>query len=230
MQTRSILVAGFRGSGKSTVASGILKANNGIFLFDPHFDPAYSWVPNTARTIEQVEDYRRWRREAKPERIAVRYVPDGRVDPFDALNDFCAWVWTWRNVWICVEEVSESARSPSAAGMPPELRRIVNQGRHKGINQIYLGLRYAEIPRPLSAGANVQILFACREPLDLDSMRSRIGQEATEKVEGLGQHKALVFFPDRTWRIIRSRDPGLAELVLRDAAEDVHTNVEKEPA
>jgi hypothetical protein len=61
-------------------------------------------------------------------------------------------------------------------------------------------------------------------------MRSRIGQEATEKVEGLGQHKALVFFPDRTWRIIRSRDPGLAELVLRDAAEDVHTNVEKEPA
>lgn len=65
--------------------------------------------------------------------------------------------------------------------MPPELRRIVNQGRHNGINQIYCGLRYAEIPRPLSAGANVQILFACREPLDLDSMRSRIGLEATEK-------------------------------------------------
>lgn len=113
--------------------------------------------------------------------------------------------------------------------MPPELRRIVNQGRHKGINQIYCG-RYAEIPRALSAGANVQILFACREPLDLDSTRSRIGQEATEKVEKLGQHEALVFFPDRSWQIIGSRDAGLAELVLRDTAEDVHTDVEKKQA
>src|SRR5262249_17263782 len=151
-------------------------------------------------------------------------------DPFDALNDFCAWVWTWRNVWICIEEVSESTRSPSSAGMPPELRRIVNQGRHKGINQIYCGLRYAEIPRPLSAGANVQILFACREPLDLDSMRSRIGHNATHQLEGLGQHEALVFFQDRTWQIIGSRDVGLAELVLRDTAEDVRANVEEKPA
>jgi hypothetical protein len=178
MQNKIVLVVGFRGSGKSTVASSILKANNGIFLFDPHFDPAYSWIPNAARTIEQLDDYARWRREAKPQRIGIRYVPDGRLDPFDALNDFCAWGWRWRNIWLCVEEVSESTRSPSAAGMPPELRRIVNQGRHNGINQIYCGLRYAEIPRPLSAGANVQILFACREPLDLDSIRSRIGQEA----------------------------------------------------
>jgi hypothetical protein len=230
LQNKIVLVVGFRGSGKSTVASSILKANNGIFLFDPHFDPAYAWIPNTARTIEQLGDYGRWRREAKPERVGIRYVPDGRLDPFDALNDFCAWAWHWRNIWLCIEEVSESARSPSAAGMPPELRRIVNQGRHNGINQIYCGLRYAEIPRPLSAGANVQILFACREPLDLDSMRSRIGQEATEKVEGLGQHEALVFFPDRTWQIIGSRDAGLAELVLRDTAEDVHTDVEKKPA
>ena len=157
-------------------------------------------------------------------------VPDGRLDPFDALNDFCAWGWRWRNIWLCIEEVSESTRSPSAAGMPPELRRFVNQGRHKGIYQIYCGLRYAEIPRPLSAGANVQILFACREPLDQDSMRSRIGQEATEKVDGLVQHEALVFFPDRTWQIIGSCDAGLAEFVLKDTANDVQTDVEKEPA
>jgi len=230
MQNKVVLVVGFRGSGKSTVASSILKANNGIFLFDPHFDPAYSWIPNTARDIEQLEDYSRWRRESNPRRIGLRYVPDGRLDPFDALNDFCAWAWSWRNIWLCIEEVSESTRSPSAAGMPPELRRIVNQRRHKGINQIYCGLRYAEIPRPLSAGANVQILFACREPLDLDSMRSRIGQEAAEKVEGLGQHEALAFFPDRTWQIIGSRDTGLAELVLKDTANDVQAYMEKEPA
>ncbi len=218
-----------RGSGKSTVASGILRASSGVFVFDSHVDPAYSWIRNTARSVEELEDYSRWHREAKPKLTALRFIPDGRVDPFEALNDFCAWAWTWRNVWLCVEEVSEATRNSSAAGMPPELRRIVNQGRHKGINQIYCGLRYAEIPRPISAGADVQILFRCQEPLDLDSMRSRIGSEATEKVQGLGQHEALVFFPDRTWQIIGSRDTGIAELVLRDTA-DVQTDVEKEPA
>ena len=138
--------------------------------------------------------------------------------------------WGWRNIWKCVEEVSEATRSLSAAGMPPELRRIVNQGRHRGINQIYCGLRYAEIPRPISAGADVQILARSQEPLDLDSMRPRIGSEATERVQGLGPHEFLVFFPDRTWQTIGSRDAGLAELVLKDTANDVQADVAKESA
>lgn len=228
VRNRLILCVGFRGSGKSTVASSSLRAKRGIFLFDPHGDDAYRWIPNTARDVEQLEDYSRWRHAAKPEsRVALRYVPDGRLDPFEALNDFCAWVWSWRNVWVCVEEVSESCRSVSSAGMPPELRRLVNQGRHRGINAVFCGLRYAEIPRPISAGADIQVLFACREPGDLDAMRARIGSEATEKVQVLGKHEALVFFPDRTWQIIGSRDAGIAELVLRDSA-NVSENVGQE--
>jgi hypothetical protein len=228
MQNRLILCVGFRGSGKSTVAAGILKRNVAVFVFDPHGDEAYRWVPNTARSIEQLKDYQRWCRETKPSRGWIRYVPDGRLDPYDALDDFCSWVWPWRNVWLCVEEVSESCRSVSSAGMPPELRRIVNQGRHRGLNQIYCGLRYAEIPRPISAGADVQILFRCQEPADLDAMRGRICSEATEKMQELGHHEALVFFADRTWQTIGSRDTGLAELVLRDTVNELHTDVPKE--
>ncbi|HYY73163.1 MAG TPA: hypothetical protein VE778_06185 [Candidatus Bathyarchaeia archaeon] len=229
MRNRLILCVGFRGSGKSTTASSILRANNGVFVFDPHCDEAYRWIRNTALSAEELEDYSRWRREANPRRVALRYVPDGRLDPFEALNDFCAWAWTWRNIWMCVEEVSESARSVSSTGMPPELRRIVNQGRHRGINQIYCGLRYAEIPRPISAGADVQILFRCQEPLDLDAMRSRIGSEAAERVQALGKHEALVFFPDRSFQVINSRDAGLAELVLKDSA-NVQADVQEESA
>ena len=211
MQNKIVLVVGFRGSGKSTVASSILKANNGIFLFDPHFDPAYSWIRNTARTVEQLNDYSRWQREARFKRIGLRYVPDGRLDPYNALEEFCAWVWTWRNIWLCVEEVAESCRSVSSVGMPSELRRAVSQGRHKLINQIYCGLRYGEIPRPISAGTDVQIIFATREPGDLDAMRTRVGSEAAEKVSELERHSALIFFPDRSFQIIGSRDPGVAE-------------------
>lgn len=234
MRNRLVLCTGFRGSGKSTLAANILKPELAVFVFDPHGDPAYSFISNTARSIEQLRDYRRWltesvKRGQPPKRIALRYLPDGRRDPYEALDEFCAWVWPWRNCWLCIEEVSEGTRSPSAAGMPPELRRIVNQGRHRGINQVYCGLRYSEIPRPISAGADVQILFACREPGDLDAMRSRIGSEATERVQGLARHEALVFFPDRTWRTVGSREPGIAELVLEDSA-NVSADVQEERA
>jgi len=40
-------------------------------------------------------------------------------------------------------------------------------------------------------------------------------------------HEALVFFPDRTWQTIGSRDAGLAELVLRDTANDVQRTRKK---
>ena len=122
------------------------------------------------------------------------------------------------NIWLCVEEVSEAVRSPSAAGMPPELRQVVNQGRHRGISQVYCGLRYAEIPRPISAGADIQILFRSQEPLDLDSMRARIGEGAVERVQGLGRYEALVFFPDRSYRVVGSRDSEIADLVTGDSA------------
>jgi hypothetical protein len=236
VRNRLILCVGFRGSGKSTVAASILRKNVGTFVFDPHFDGAYSWIPNTARTCDELADYRRWFVQSVragrdiPKQCGLRYVPDGRLDPFEALNNFCVEVWPWRNVWMCVEEVSESTRSASASGMPPELRRIVNQGRHKGLNQIYCGLRYAEIPRSISAGADVSILFRSQEPLDLDAMRTRIGSDAVERVQALGPHEALVFFPDRTWQIIGSRDKGIAELVLRDTAENVQTDIQQESA
>jgi adenylate kinase family enzyme len=53
MRNRIILIVGYRGSGKSTVASSILRANSGIFLCDVHGDPAYSWIKNTARNVEE---------------------------------------------------------------------------------------------------------------------------------------------------------------------------------
>jgi hypothetical protein len=102
--------------------------------------------------------------------------------------------------------------------MPPELRRMVNQGRHRGLNQIYTGLRYAEIPRSISAGADVQILFRSGEPVELDSMRVGIGVEAAERAQGFGRHEALVFFSDRSWQTIQSRDPEVAAWVMQDSA------------
>jgi hypothetical protein len=90
VEDRIVLIVGFCGSGKSTAAATILKQKNGVLVFDPHGDPAYAWIPNTARTIEKLEDYSRWVREAKSPPVWLRDVPDGRLDPSDALDEFCA--------------------------------------------------------------------------------------------------------------------------------------------
>ena len=228
MQNRLILCCGFRGSGKSTVASNILRANNPSFLFDPHgpeTDDPFRWMRNVARGEKQLVDYFRWLSESlrvdkAPKRVALRYVPDGTDDPYDALNWFCGEMWDRIcDAWVCIDEVSDACRGVSAQGMPPELRRVVNQGRHRRLNAVFCGLRYAEIPRPLSAGANVQVIFATREPGDLDEMRKRIGGEATEKVHSLAKYEAVICFPDRSYQVIGSREAGIAELVLRDSAE-----------
>lgn len=228
MQNRIVLVVGFRGSGKSTVASSILKPNDGIFVFDVHGDEVYRFIPNTARSIEELEDYSRWRREARPEtRVAIRFIPDARNDPFETLNDFLAEVWNWRNVWVCIEEVSESCKGVSAQGMPPELRRLISQGRHKGLNQIFCGIRLPEIPTPIRDGANIQIVFFSRDTQTRDLIAQRLGREALEEFESLEQHDALVVFRDGSYQTISSRDSGLAELVLRESA-NVPENVGQE--
>jgi hypothetical protein len=226
MRNKIVLIVGFRGSGKTTVASLILQAQRAVFVFDPHLDDAYAWIPNTARNEKQLTNYPKWAVPAKPKHVACRFVPDGRQDPYEALEFFCRVMWTCRNLWMCVEEVSESCKGVSAQGMPPELRRIVNQGRHRGLNQIYCGLRYAEIPRPVSAGADVQILFRCQEPADLDSMRGRVGSEATERVQGLGLHEALIFLSDRSWHVVESRDQKITHLVIGNP--NVQANTEEE--
>jgi hypothetical protein len=61
-----------------------LRANSGIFLADPHGDPAYSWIKNTARSVDELQDYSRWRREAKPETRAARAGGFGAESPGDA--------------------------------------------------------------------------------------------------------------------------------------------------
>ncbi|HVS90073.1 MAG TPA: hypothetical protein VHF01_17870 [Candidatus Acidoferrum sp.] len=211
MRNKIVVVSGFRGSGKSTVAAGILRSQPGIILRDPNEDDAYTFMPNTVYSLEDVKKYLNdmliAQRAGGAETMAIRYVPDLPEDDHADLNEFCAIVWNrLKNVWVGFEEISEAVQNPSAAAMPAQLRRIVNRGRHRGLNQIYCGLRYAEIPRPVTAGADVQVIFQTQEPGDLDSLHARIGDEATEKVQHLGEHEALVFLRNRTFETVSSRD------------------------
>ncbi len=50
-ENRIIVVSGFRGSGKTTLASCLLRKQAGVLVYDPNEDPVYDWVPNTVYSL-----------------------------------------------------------------------------------------------------------------------------------------------------------------------------------
>lgn len=209
VQNRIIVISGFRGSGKTTVAARILRAQPRLIVYDPNEDEAYDWIPNTVHDIvgeHGLREYFRWTRREGKRSWAVRYIPEDGDLGADA-DEFCSFIFTGRQFWVAFEEVHQLAQTPSPSSMPPELRKIVNRGRHREISMVFTGIRYSEIPRPITAGANVHIVFHTAEPGDREQLVSRIGSEATDAVANLGAHEAVLFDTfARTFININSRD------------------------
>jgi hypothetical protein len=80
VQNRIIVISGFRGSGKTTVAARILRAQPRLIVYDPNEDEAYGdWIPNTVHSIEGkrgLREYFRWAWREKKLAWVIRYVPE----------------------------------------------------------------------------------------------------------------------------------------------------------
>ena len=213
VQNRIVVVSGFRGSGKTTVAARILQRQPHVIVYDPNEDPAYSWIPNTVYEIEGesgLREYFRWVRREKKLTWAVRYVPEEYEGEAGGLssdaNEFCRFIFSGHYFWVCFEEVHQIAQTPSPSSMPAQLRKLINRGRHQEISVVVTGIRYSEIPRPITAGANLHVVFHTAEPGDREELVKRIGTEATDAVANLPEHEAICFDTfTRNWIQINSR-------------------------
>jgi energy-coupling factor transporter ATP-binding protein EcfA2 len=202
-QNRIVVLCGYRGSGKSTFAQTLLQRQENLAVYDPNEDDAYDWIPNTVHSLDRTGDphsltkYFEWARGKHARFSAVRYIPeeDEKGSLFDDANKFSGMIWNLHTngIWVVFEEIHQIVQTASPASMPPQLRKIVNRGRHKRISMICTGLRFAEIPRPVTAGANLFVIFHTAEPLDVEELRRRIGAEATDEVMRLCRYEALVF-------------------------------------
>jgi energy-coupling factor transporter ATP-binding protein EcfA2 len=210
-QNKIVVVCGFRGSGKSTYTQTLLKRQSNIIVYDPNEDPAYNWIPNTAHSLKTGErslaSFFEWCRKKEVTSLAVRYIPEEneKGSLFDDANEFCRMAWAGQHLWVVFEEVHQIANTASPSSMPPQLRKIINRGRHKDISVIATGLRFAEISRPITAGANLFIIFQTAEPLDVEELRRRVGADATDEIMRLGRHEAVVFdVVTRSWFVTDS--------------------------
>ncbi len=217
-ENRIVVIAGFRGSGKTTLASYLLRKQAGILVYDPNEDPAYDFIPNTVYSLhgekKSLAQFLSWVAREKKSRFAVRYIPEEEETGtlFEDANEFCRLAWRTFGTWVCFEEVHQIANTPSPSSMPPQFRKLINRGRHQRVSVLVTGLRYAEIPRPVTAGADLHVVFRTSEPLDTEELRKRIGFEAADEVTRLAEHQALVFdVSTRRWFICDSRGEILSE-------------------
>jgi energy-coupling factor transporter ATP-binding protein EcfA2 len=78
-QNKIVVLCGFRGSGKTTLAQTLLKPQPNIVVYDPSEDPAYDWIPNTAYSLKRgpgsLAGFFEWCGRKQKSSLAVRYVP-----------------------------------------------------------------------------------------------------------------------------------------------------------
>ncbi len=161
----------------------------------------HDWVPNTVSTIDDLCQFlkdshgRGW--------FAVRLVPASlkEVDAFSRLA-FCCY-----RTAVGFEEVPTFA---SASAMPRDFERLVLQGRHRGLDFVFTGQRFAEMPRTLTAQCDAFVLFGAGEPLDLAAVEARTSAEFRRAVQELPQYKALVYDLAR-----RKQSPATPEVMAR---------------
>lgn len=63
--------------------------------------------------------------------------------------------------------------------------KLIRMGRHYGINIVWISQRFATVSRELTANTDALILFRLREPLDIQAIRNRCGEEVAHRVQNL---------------------------------------------
>ena len=197
LQNRIIGVAGREGSGKSTAARRILQSCSRLFVFDCMAD--HSWVPNSFRNIDDVDEFLAW--ASMQTGFAGRLIPQS--DLAEDFAELSGIVNEQGNMLYAVEEVPMLC-SPSF--LPPQFDQIVRLGRHRRISLLWTAQRMAEVARRLTAATDVFVLFAHTEPRDLEAIADRCGSEVADKVAGLGLHGLLC------WDVLGRRELPAGEL------------------
>lgn len=175
MQNVVISVFGKKGSGKSTLVKEIVDESPRVIVFDTmgeydsKRDKPITNCEAALMELARIQNERRFR-------VILHLEED--EDTFAAMRvAFDVGKPGKHNTLLVVEETSFYC-SPSY--LPPELARFVRYGRHRGIDQIYVSRRPAEIHRDLTAQSDLVVSFKQHEPADVDYLRKIMGPEADQ--------------------------------------------------
>ncbi|MFA7638013.1 MAG: hypothetical protein WCY02_01760 [Parvibaculum sp.] len=193
-----IQIFGRRGSGKSTLTKGLLKGRPKVVVFDPRaeYGALRGFTAAYTRTDVLKAMKRGWARG-----FHIAYVPEAGQE-IEALHKLTSICWAAqspyeegrdpRKLTLVIEEADLSypvTRLPSHfSGM----QRVVNQGRHVGIECIAVSQRPAQISATYRANVATSYLFALAADVDRQEMLRLIGRDYADRLRSLPPYRALV--------------------------------------
>lgn len=184
-QNKVIGLVGYRGAGKSTRLRDILQSRPRILVFDTVADHS-DWLQNRIRDLDRLSRFLGW--AATQSSAAASFIPE--FDLEEAFDSVCELVYLAGEIAFVVEEVPMLC---TAAHVPENFSRIMRLGRHRAIDCLYTGQRFAEIARGLTATTDAFILFSQTEPADLEALAKRCGRDVADRVAALPNYQAIGF-------------------------------------
>ena len=175
---------GLRGSGKSTALREIVCCRPRLVVMDVmgehRFGEIVSDIEEGFEVLNIVQNRQKFALTIQPERGNLA----------DVVDAICDYAFEIGNLTLALEEVPHYA---TATAMPDGFEVLARMGRHRHVDLIYTGQRFAELPRRLTATTDYFVLFGQREPRDLDALAERVGWEVAERLERLPLHGRVVY-------------------------------------
>ena len=172
-----VTLLGKKGGGKTSLAASITNDLNRLIVFDYNREYEKGLIitnpPTLARELRQYYD----------SAFRMIYRPDDSMLIDEHFDGFAKIAYAMNNYTLVIEEIDLVA---SAGFMPDGLQKIINYGRHKGINLIGLSRRAFKVPRDLTSNSDKVIVAGpLNEPRDIKYLSEFMDSTDAEKVRAL---------------------------------------------
>lgn len=192
-----LLVVGRRGSGKSTLTKGLLKGRPKVVAFDPRAEyGGRGWTVAYTRTEVLKAMKRDWARG-----FHIAYVPPAGEE-IEALHKLTLICWAAqspyedgrdpRKLTLVVEEADLSFPATRLPSDLSGMQRVVNQGRHVGIEAIAVTQRPALISKNFRGNVATSYVFPLADEDDQMAMLKKLGSGWRERLRTLANHRCLM--------------------------------------
>jgi len=175
----SIGVIGPQGSGKTYLVSEWAKAIPRLIVFDPlHSENTWPGIPVRWNPREAA-------RQSQGKRWKIHYLPleiEERKGNVPGLDYMASLAWQRGECTLIIEEAHIVLSSHTA---PPKFMRLVRVGRNHSVSMIWISHRFVGVHPSLRINASKLIFFRVTEPLDLQEISKRCGEEVKNRVSRL---------------------------------------------
>lgn len=192
-----ILVVGRRGSGKSTLTKGLLKDRPKVLVFDPRAEySGRGWAVCRSRSDVVKAMRRGWQSG-----FHIAYVPEAGIEA-EELHRLTLICWQAQSPYESGSDprkltlvVEEADLSFPVVRLPAEIsgmQRVVNQGRHAGIEVIAVTQRPALVSKNFRGNVATSYVFPLADEDDQQAMLKKLGNAWREPLRTLANHRCLM--------------------------------------